>query len=290
MTEISRFADEAMWPAPPIPDDFPRVSLIHMTHMPLQVMAAAAELYGGEVVSDPSKISRETAEHWFDEMSKTRLQAPLEFIDLHFLLDGVTRGFTHQLVRQRTAVYVQESLRFAVKDGENFEVTVPPSLSGLREDDPRSVVYTDTVTEIGLAYQRLINAGIPAEDARFIIPTGILTRVHYKTNLRNLAEHAGNRLCTQAQFEWRLVWAKMIKAVRDRPFALRFGEAEQDAWQYETIADMFRPICFYTGKCEFMGEHDRYCSIRDRMNAKEYDKVASHEWLADPAAARRPSE
>jgi thymidylate synthase ThyX len=44
------------------------------------------------------------------------LKAPLEAIDFHFMVEGVTRAHTHQEVRQRTAVFAQESMRFAVKD------------------------------------------------------------------------------------------------------------------------------------------------------------------------------
>jgi len=276
-----------MWLAEPQKKTGPTAILIHMTERPLQVMAAAAELYQGRVVRNPQEISRETAERWFTDMTKTKLAAPLEFIDLHFLLEGVSRAFTHQLVRQRTAVYVQESLRFAVV--EDLPVGVPPSLQALKEDDPRRVVWTDTIDEIANSYMQLIGAGIPAEDARSILPTNTLTRVHYKTNLRNLADHAGNRLCTQAQFEWRQVWAQMIKAVRS------YGVwPPSQEWQFERIAELFKPVCFQTGRCQFRSMADRACSIRDRVEEhwhrgeepEQWTDIAPMEWLADPNAAR----
>jgi flavin-dependent thymidylate synthase len=291
--DIERWADVAMWSAPPISEERPKVRLISMTPNPLKVMAAAAELYRGNVVDNPADIHQGTALHWLREMGQTRLAAPLEFVDLHFLLEGVTRAFTHQLVRQRTAVYIQESMRFAVKESAATEVGLPPSLAGLKPDDPRVKIWTDAVGDIDEAYNRLVAGGMPAEDARGLLPTNILTRVHYKTNLRNLAEHAGNRLCTQAQFEWRQVWAKMIQAIQDRP---REMEQWGDAWQYDAIADMFRPICYLTGKCEFMGDNDRYCRIRERVQAhhgraepsEEWNDISPVEWLADPTAARQP--
>jgi flavin-dependent thymidylate synthase len=235
-------------------------------------------------------------------MTKTRLQTPLEFIDLHFLFENVPRSFTHQLVRQRTAAYVQESQRFAVKEDASYGVSMPPSIEALPEDHPARVRWHNAVVFIGDEYLSLVNEGIPAEDARGLLPTDILTKVHYKTNLRNLVEHAGNRLCTQAQFEWRVVWAAMIAAIRARG-------AEQkrlsNRWEYDTIADIFRPICYFTGKCEFMAATDRYCSIRDRVenfhkagvpSERWSDEKWGHpftirpqEWLLNPAAARTTS-
>jgi len=257
--EVTRWADTAMFEAIPGPN-IPRVTLVHMTPNPLRVMAAASELYRGRVESDPEVIRRADCEFWFTEMTKNKLHAPLEFIDLHFLIEGVTRAFTHQLVRQRTAVFIQESMRFAVKTNAALEVAIPPSIINLKDDDPNRVVWDDAVATAAAAYNALVNAGIPAEDARGILPTNITTRIHYKTNLRNLAEHAGLRLCSQAQFEWKQVWAQMLPAIRE------YGPGH-DRWQQEMIASLFRPICYQTGRCEFRGENDRYCPIRERVEA-----------------------
>jgi flavin-dependent thymidylate synthase len=290
MSNIEKWADPAMWLAEPQKSQYPTATLIHMTDRPLQVMAAAAELYQGRVIRNVDEIRPDTALRWFREMSLTKLSAPMEFVDFHFLLEGVTRAFTHQLVRQRTAVYVQESLRFAVV--EDVPVGEPPSLAGLKDDDPLKVVWTDTAETIRVAYNRLVAAGMPAEDARGLLPTNTLTRVHYKTNLRNLVDHAGNRLCTQAQFEWRLVWAQMIKAIRE------YGQwPPSQHWQYEAIAELFRPVCFQIGRCAFKGTADRYCSIRSRVDAHEahgtssarWEDIHTWEWLADPTAARPPT-
>jgi flavin-dependent thymidylate synthase len=283
-SEVARFADVAMFEATPLSDDkgqvHPRVTLISMTPDPLRVMAAAAEMYGGGVIHNASRVPRPIAEEWFADMTRTKLKAPLEFINLHFLIEGVSRAFTHQLVRQRTAAYVQESQRFAVKTNARWEVVEPPSLYGLPDDHPWREVWNATVDRVAAAYNQLVNAGMPAEDARGLLPTNIGTRVHYHTNLRNLAEHAGNRLCTQAQFEWRQVWAEIIRAVKT------YGPAE-DSWQQEMIAQLFLPICFLTGKCEFMAVTDRHCSIRSRVNEGKFEEIRPQEWLADPTAARK---
>jgi flavin-dependent thymidylate synthase len=275
--EIQKWADVAMYPAQC--DDMaaagldvePQVYLVSMTPRPLQVMAAAAELYAGNPVYDPRLIGPKTARNWFRDMTRTALQAPLEFIDLHFFFAGVTRAFTHQLVRQRTAVYVQESQRFAVKRDAAIEISYPPGIAKLPSDHPMRVVWDKAVENNAWAYNALVDGGIPAEDARGLLPTNITTRVHYKTNLRNLAEHAGLRLCSQAQFEWKMVWFGMIDAIRN------YGPAE-NAWQQEEIARLFKPICYQTGRCEFRAETDRACRIRDRVEAHHAHGEGPEQW------------
>lgn len=261
---VVKWADPAMYTAAPMTagDEpvMPKVTLVSMTANPLKVIAAASQMYRGDPVHSIHDISRGLALSWFRDMGKTNLKAPLEFVDLHFLIEGVTRAFTHQLVRQRTAVYTQESMRFAVKENAALEIMMPPSISTLKGDDPRRVLWDRCISLIAGTYNDLVNSGIPAEDARGLLPTNITTRVNYKTNLRNLAEQAGMRLCSQAQYEWKQVWNEMIQAI------LEYG-SDADRWQQREIVKMFKPVCYRTGKCEFMAETDRYCSIRERVEA-----------------------
>lgn len=293
--EVERWGDVSMYAATPLPDVGPgepvkpRATLVYMTSDPLRVMAAAAELYRGNVVGSPGEVSKTTALAWLRDMTKTELQAPLEFIELHFLLEGVTRAFTHQLVRQRTAVYVQESQRFAVKDNAKFETAMPPGIAALAEDHPWRKIWSDAVARVSWAYMSLVNSGCPAEDARGLLPTNITTRVHYHTNLRNLVGHAGKRLCSQAQYEWKQVWAEMLMAIRN------YGPLSE-RWQQEAVAALFKPVCYFTGKCEFMADTDRYCRIRERVQAHAdkgehpdtWSDISPIEPLLEGAARIRP--
>jgi flavin-dependent thymidylate synthase len=276
--QIERWADQSMYFARPDEQAekgepvTPRVTLVSMTSRPLQTMAAAAQLYAGLPVHSPSDVSQSVALNWFEDMTRTKLQAPLEFIDLHFLLEGVPRSFTDQLERQRTAVYVQESLRFAVKDNASGEVAYPPSLLDKKDDHPWRMIWDATCGYVGEAYNQLISAGMPAEDARGLLPLNITTRVHYKTNLRNLAEHAGMRLCSQAQYHWKEVWAGIIQAILD------YGP-NSEHWQQREIVKIFKPVCYQTGRCQFRAETDRWCSIRERVEAHYARGEAPATWV-----------
>jgi flavin-dependent thymidylate synthase len=327
--EIQRWADSAMFTAEPLnASEGPKVYLLSMTADPLGEIAACAKMYKGEVVRDMAEITDAERISYFEDMQRTALDAAFEVVQFHFLLEGVTRSFTHQLVRQRMgAVYFQESLRFAVKEDMAEGVALPPSLAGTADharagvpeghsdlDDSDAQKMRDkwdmAVYRLGETYLDLVNSGMPAEDARGLLPHSITTRVHYVVNLRALKMHSGLRLCTQAQFEWRAVWARMIEAIREArvelPKSDRWPGSSHPVHMADRLAGLFKPICYQTGKCQFDASFDRKCSIRDRVNAFaeagvkpadwEHGSPSLHfqgllpirpvEWLGDPSAAR----
>jgi flavin-dependent thymidylate synthase len=312
--EISRWADQAMFEATPMKTKRPSVYLLWATPDPLGAIAAACRMYEGKPTYDLlADISREERLHYWEQVQQTHLKAPLEFVKFHFFIEAVDRSFTHQMVRQRTAVFAQESLRFAVKENLAQEVIVPPSL--ITDDDINKGIFEDTIQHIEEAYEALVDRGVPAEDARALLPHCVSTRLNYCTDLRNLLEHAGNRLCTQAQFIWREVFIQLVKAIDEYnaptmlpqkyrthfPYAdgtndgpmmvdvdhvLRPGETH---WQFGHIArsNIFKPVCFSQGKCPFMAVFDRQCTIRERVNKGEFDKIKPEEYMADATAGRR---
>lgn len=330
--EVQRWADEAMFSAAPMQVDrtedgmiIPKVTLLWMTPDPLGAIAAMCRMYKGEVTYDLGSITDDERRDYLVQVQKTHLQAPLEAVKLHFFIEGVTRSFTHQMVRQRTAVYAQESMRFAVKEEAFTEITsLPPSLAGtysvvgenlLPSSDKKQrwrEAWDECVDTIDRTYRYLVNDGMPAEDARGLVHHAITTRLHYSTDLRNLKNTLGNRLCTQAQFEWRLVAMGIVKAIKHAAHKpngpLQWAVNDGTAWQFPALAEsaLFRPVCYELGHCPFTASFDRACSIRDRVEAFAKQGVPSSEWatthpvgfvkgidhsewLMDPAAARNTS-
>lgn len=306
-TEIQKYADVAMFDADPMfsygeeTGVTPDVYLLWMTPRPLAAMAAMNEMYRGHVVRDLDDISDDAMQQALDDMSKTHLTAPMEAIKFHFMIEGVDRAFTHQHVRQRTAAYAQESLRFAVIQDLLRGITYPPSLFGTKPGDTSTMAgknrqkWDECVTKIQETYEYLVANGMAQEDARGLLPHCTATRLNYVTDLRNMVDHAGNRLCTQAQFHWRAVFTKITASI------VHYGmtEDEDNLWQYQALADspMFRPKCFQIGKCGFKGTFDRHCNIsekvafleRNRVPTEEWDsEIPKHTWLLDPEAARIP--
>jgi flavin-dependent thymidylate synthase len=315
-TEIQKWADRAMYAAKPMEAGGPKVTVLSASLDPLGEIACATMTYEGKFPAGLHEITDEQRRFYLDDVFKARRWAPLEFVNFHFLISGVTRAFTHQMVRQRTAVYAQESVRFAVK--EDVPVQMPASLEGtipwsewqnkcryelfpigseggvqrdnmvreyaINQASPQQLwrrEWDECVGDIATSYNALVNAGMPAEDARGLLPTNLQTRIHYCTNLRNLYEHAGNRLCTQAQHEWKVVWRKILEALQSMD-EMYYGPEQECAksnnWQYNELAKVFKPICYQTGKCEFMSSADRYCAIRDRVERNHKLGRPSVEW------------
>jgi len=319
--ELQRWGDRAMFAAEAheTTEEYgvvPQVYLLWMTPRPLAAIAAMTEMYKGHVIHDLADISNDTMYQALEDVQKTHLRAPLEAVKLHFMLEGVDRAFTHQLVRQRTAVYAQESLRFAVVEDLAHGTTLPPSLFGttpatadltsttldemvsepgfqfITAKDGERMIWDYVIQTIQKGYSLLVNHGMPQEDARGLLPHATATRLNYITDLRNLVDHAGNRLCTQAQFHWRIVFNQIVNEIRN------YG-----GWQFEALADsgMFKPVCYQLGHCPFQASFDRPCKIRDRVqrfaeqgvasrfwdseDAKE-DRIKDEEWQRDPEAAR----
>lgn len=316
--EVQKWADEYMFTAEPSDAAAgPKVYLLGAPADPLGHIAACAKMYKGEVVRNLADVTDDERREYLGEMQKTKLKMPLEAVNLHFMIEGVTRGFTHQMVRQRTAAYAQESTRFAVKEDLSAATALPPSLAGFGSPDHPTYeyatigdrLYSDwkhdqadvwhvaspeernylrwrrSVDVIGEAYMEMVNTGMPAEDARGLMPTNITTRLNYITNLRGLLDHAGNRLCTQAQFEWRMAFAQIAQAMRDygKDHLYRVNQGGvpwelNSGWQWDAIADLLKPVCYQTGSCAFKADFDRKCSIRSRVDANADINRPSNEW------------
>jgi thymidylate synthase (FAD) len=58
-------------------------------------------------------------------------------------------------------------------------------------------------------YTLALENGIPAEDARYILPIGTVTNLMMKANFAALLHICDERLCTQAQWEIRKLFAKI---------------------------------------------------------------------------------
>jgi thymidylate synthase (FAD) len=324
MTGLRKWADEHQYDAEPQPNAdpdvgvLPTVHLLHMPDDPLGVLAAQNGIYKGKVVRSLAEITDDERVRALDDMMKTTLQSPLEAIKMHFVIEGVDRAFTHQMVRQRTANFGQESLRFAVMGDLIDATTLPPELHNTERtanlqdatnfsfdeivndykftiaprDERNRMIWDWTIMQIDAAYHYLAEHGIAAEEARGLLPHCTATRLHWQTDMRGLMKVMGERLCTQAQFHWRMVAALVQQAIRtytpdfswaygenESEFALEFWE-KRNRWQFELISEsgIFRPVCYHTRQCMFMASADRGCTIRERVELLAANGVPSEHW------------
>jgi len=157
-----------------------------------------------------------------DYISKT-LRSSWEFVDYTFQIVGVTRAFTHQLVRTRTASYAQQAQR-VVNMGE-FGHLVPDTVKG---DPIKEVIWDGVMETISSAYQQLQGMGVPNQDCRGLLPTNVLTNIITKMNLRTLADLIGKRKNLRAQGEYADVARAMERCVLEvHPWTKAFLDPER---------------------------------------------------------------
>ena len=134
----------------------------------------------------------------------------LEHASYTFSVEGVSRALTHQLVRHRLASFNQQSQRYVkFKDEPNF--VTPKTVSQNPEALERFNAAMDAAWE---AYAALAEMGVPAEDARYVLPNACESKIVVTMNIRELLHFFSLRCCNRAQWEIRELAWKMLELVR----------------------------------------------------------------------------
>ena len=174
-----------------------KVKLISYTEQALELLiyTKEARLSGGNTLLDIKEWPEEKKLEHLAYMLKT-IKGAFEFVDYTFEIIEVSRAFTHQLVRTRTASFQQESLR-----------AVDARTAGY--SGPRNAKYDKAAISSFEAYGDLVDSGVPIQDARGILPIATHTGILMKANLRTLSTMAEHRLCTRTQGEYQEVFKRM---------------------------------------------------------------------------------
>jgi len=199
-------------------------------------------------------------ETWVKETFRRQHFSPWEHASYTFLVDGLSRVASHQLVRHRVASYTQMSHRYTEgylrmlgnEASVYFEFGCLDLLEGNKREGYRC--YADAVrlylsegTDVVrlasiafvpplpllhrrgelevwarqvlgsvVAYYTLLSRGVLAEDARYVLPDSVRTRVVVTMNARELIQvFLSLRMCSRAQWEIRLIawmlWRELVK-------------------------------------------------------------------------------
>lgn len=136
----------------------------------------------------------------------------LEHASFTFYVSGVSRSCTHQLVRHRIASYTQQSMRhvnLSKLDGEDF--IIPDSIRNKHLTKSWFINYLEQALS---CYRKLLNEGIPKEDARYILPLATPTNIAITMNARELLHFFALRCCLRSQWEIRELANKMLDLVK----------------------------------------------------------------------------
>lgn len=188
-----------------------QVKLINYTPSPDRAVATAMRLCYSAVGAEElmEKLSEEQVAKLVDKVVGMGHTSTIEHASFTFAIEGVSRVLTHQLVRHRIASYSQQSQRY-VKE-HDFEYILPPSIAAKPEAKAK---FEALMENIRAAYDELVAAGIPAEDARYSLANATETKIVVTMNARTLLNFFKERCCTRAQWEIRQMANLMLEEVR----------------------------------------------------------------------------
>lgn len=188
------------------------VELLYHTDNPERAIATAARLCYAPVGASElmETMPPERVQSVLSTIMASGHFSTLEHASYTFAIDGVSRALTHQLVRHRMASFNQQSQRYVkFKDGVN--IIKPETVAA---DPVNEAVFDEAIEAVVEAYRKLIDAGIPAEDARYLLPNAAETKIVVTMNVRELLHFFSLRCCNRAQWEIRELAHRMLDLVK----------------------------------------------------------------------------
>ena len=132
-------------------------------------------------------------------------ESVLEHAVFTFRIEGISRVTLAQLTRHRLASFSVQSQRYVKMN--DWKAVIPDTITKsrfLQEADEQIRHSMDL-------YQRMMEAGIPAEDARYVTPQAITTNLIMTMNARELRHFFSLRCCNRAQCEIRQLADEMLR-------------------------------------------------------------------------------
>lgn len=133
----------------------------------------------------------------------------LEHAYATFIISGISRAFTHQLVRHRLCSYTQQSQRYV--DESNFNYIEP---GAIRNNPEAHSLFTKFMDNAKRTYSELQRVGIKNEDARFVLPNSVESQIVVTANLREWRHIISLRGSLDAQWEIRNVAIEILKILK----------------------------------------------------------------------------
>lgn len=185
-----------------------KVILTNHTKDPDRACAEAAYItVSKKGLSEAEKLSDEKVGKILRQVVSKGHHAVLEHAQFTFSVEGVSRVLTHQLVRHRIASYCQQSQRYVEFD--SLDYVTPRTITGEAKEK-----YGQIMEKIQSHYRELVDAGVPAEDARYIFPNAAKTNIVVSMNARALHNFFNLRCCLRAQWEIQELAYKMLEEAK----------------------------------------------------------------------------
>ncbi len=150
---------------------------------------------------------------------------PWEHPTITFGIENMSRVTLAQITRHRIASFDIQSQRYCkMRPGGN---ALPPSITAdevvTRQGGRKKLevpvadrlwIYEESLAASYVAYKKLLDAGIPAEDARYVLPNAQLIHGHMTVNARSLMHIIALRSFGDAQWEIQELVSQMLKLAK----------------------------------------------------------------------------
>ncbi|PHD57695.1 FAD-dependent thymidylate synthase [Bacillus wiedmannii] len=206
LTDLTNIGEKSFNPTDGQAVALSAVRTCYSANKPSEIIAKEGAKYFGNKATDGGKGTE--ADRLMRHIVASKHVSTLEHITFTFAIEGVSRALLAQLTRHRVgfsfSVQSQRYVRFGSGDKSGgFDYVIPKSV----EDAEKKVVYDAAdgdyispkeifqyaMDEIQWQYDKLREAGIPAEDARMILPQAATTNLVMTMNLRSLLDFYAKR-------------------------------------------------------------------------------------------------
>jgi thymidylate synthase (FAD) len=200
------------------------VLLLQHTPDPEQTVAQAAKLcyspVGVKAIAE--KLTPDKTVAFIHNLVAMGHLSALEHASFTFGVEGVSRALTHQLVRHRLASFSQQSQRYVVANSLHLDAIVPEKIEK-HENKDLVAKFRGMLKSINDFYQEMLLAGVPAEDARYILPNACETKIVVTMNARELLHFFHLRCCNRAQWEIHALADKMLRLAKEKAPTIFMG-------------------------------------------------------------------
>ncbi|MDP3013765.1 MAG: FAD-dependent thymidylate synthase [Candidatus Subteraquimicrobiales bacterium] len=189
-----------------------KVKLLEHTPHPERTIATAARICYAPVGAD--ELFETLTESEVEKLVKLIINSghlsAVEHATFTFAIEGVSRACTHQLVRHRLASYNQQSQRY-VKYQDKLDFIIPLAIEDSVDLRKEFKSFCDKAFRF---YKKMLERGVEAEDARYLLPQAVETKIVVTMNARELLHFFEVRCCNRAQWEIKELALKMLEEVK----------------------------------------------------------------------------
>lgn len=137
------------------------------------------------------------ADRLFRMIFASKHTSTVEHLSFTFAIEDVSRALLAQLTRHRVgfsySVQSQRYVKFGSSDRSGgFDYVVPDSVVN-KSTSTASIIFNDVMSELQSAYDALRSLGVPAEDARAVLPQAAACNLVMTANLRAILEFYSKR-------------------------------------------------------------------------------------------------